>query len=1132
MTYLRLDEAGGEGYDEIEGFNIKSGGIAMKRIFGLLLCMCLMMSLCTVGALAAEESFADQNGVSWVYTDGAEKTLTMIRDSGQTIENASALLISSEVNGAAVRAVQSNGFDNVVVGHKANEYILIAEGIEEIGGAAFYDFNFVKSVSIPASVTDVNFNAFDVLGREINNSTVIYGAAGSAAEDWAADNSTAVYTFVPTEGSNFTVTASEGGEIYPCGAFYVPDGMKAESISADFSVSAQAGYVIDELVVDGDIVEAAGGQSEWLLSYAFSENSNTVSVTFRTADGTQTGAEEQTITLQAGETTLLSGDAVVEVPDGAVADGVDVSDLYDAPDDSAAGYMASMGVSTGDWYVLDGALYEMVFAVNGSGEHGDSGLVFRCKAQVVNYLFEQFGWVYGADYDLIRLYHFDSTVTGGNRKGAYDYHCAFVYKLVDDDGAYDALTGEEAFYSENENTAGITNNSTLFVQATAGTGSVATVEGLTALNHTRPDGPQEATNFYGIGSAVLVDGGTASMNSYRTTLFDSDEAAVVELTDPWIVGGANPIYVLASARANIHGGTLFTAFSGGHGPYVSLQGQITINADENIVDENGVVNTDVENLKETVLADIPGRFGWAERNIYADGTAVDANDYSTDHSRLVLDEEAIADYEQENGDVTVVTTANSSGSLLVTDSGGGIVVANRLSGVAYSTGSSGIYSMGGGSYVYVYNSRLESHIEPAINSVGEGYVFAFNSSFTGPVGVLSSGGSEHVNIYNSTITTEIDFDMDFYDLTDPNDPEQLATYEQLLGDVESAELVNSNYLMIFPLNGDDMGNFVSNWFEDRTQVPGKNGGNIALLSTTSASGIVIDSTKLTNNAYAVYGSEGVPNWLIAAAGGTSTFTFRNENSRTRWDLTGADDSTTELYGNIYCAPSSGSGMWVTAEGAAVVELINSEWTGTIEDRGQGVTLKLDGESVWTVTGSCDVSSLTLEDGAAVCAAEGCELQAFVDGEPVELGEGVYENVSILVTRNDETVYDGLYARPETETETDAAQTDGSGEMNTEAASANGSGEMSGEGASGEASGDMGGGIMFSTGASNCSHGTFAALSEITWSFDASGVAEIAADADGITLTALAPGQTTLELTRRYMDGTEETESRIITVTEP
>lgn len=1111
------------------------GGAAMKRTLGFLFCLCLLLSLCSMGALAAEESYRDLNGVTWEYAGENETALTMILDSGQAIENAKALLVSADVNGTAVDAVRGNGFDNVVVGHKANEYILIAEGIQEIGSNTFYDFNFVKSVSIPASVTAVDFNAFDVLGREINNATVIYGAAGSAAEIWAADNSTAVFAFEAVTGTNFSASAGEGGFIYPAGEYYVPEGMKAEAVTADFSVTAESGYVIEALTVDGETVPAAAGQSAWLLTYTFSDRSAAIEVSFGVDEnaGAQAGGDSasRAIELTVGASAGLDGVAVVQLMDGAVADGVDVSDVYDAPADNAAGYAASMGVSTGDHYILDGVLYEMIFATNGSGDHGDLGIVFRCKAQVINYLFEEFGWVYGEDYDLIRMYHFDSTVTGGNRKGTYDYHCVFVYKQVDEDGEYENLEGSVAFYSENENTEGITNNSTLFVQGTADTASVAIVDGLTALNHTRPDGPQEATNFYGIGSAVLVDGGTASMNSYTTTLFGQEEATTVELIDPYVVGGANPIYVLASSRANIYGGTMFTAFSGGHGPYVSLQGQITINADENIVDENGVVNTDVEDLKATVLADIPGRFGWAERNTYADGRPVAANDYSVDHSKLVLDEEGIVAYEKENGDVTVVTTANSSGSLLVTDSGGGIVVANKLSGTAYSTGSSGIYSMGGGSYVYVYNSRLESHIEPAINSVGEGYVFAFNSSFTGPVGVLSSGGSEHVNIHHSQITTELDFDMDFYDLTDPNDPEQLASYEKLLAEVEAAELVNSNYLMIFPLNGDDMNNFVSNWFEDRTQVPGKNGGNIAVLSTTSASGILIDSTKLTNNAYAEFGDEGVPNWLIAAAGGTSTFTFRNENSETVWDLTGKDSSTTELYGNIYCAPSSGSGMWVTAEGSAIVNLENSQWTGTIENRGEGVTLNLDGDSVWTVTGSCEVKSLNLEQGAEIKAANGCEIAFCVNGAESEMGAGAYENVQILVTRGGEIVYDGLYAQPAL-AETTATAGEGASEEPAAEASgemSGGSGEMS---ASGEASGAMGGGPVFSTGASNCEHGEFLAATDLFWSFDKPGVAELELVGSTAEIRALSPGETNLTVSVTYADGSGKELIQSITVTSP
>lgn len=357
----------------------------------------------------------------------------------------------------------------------------------------------------------------------------------------------------------------------------------------------------------------------------------------------------------------------------------------------------------------------------------------------------------------------------------------------------------------------------MFVQGSEKAPSSIVVKNLQANCFTRPDGPQEATNFYGLGSAVIVDGGTPSLNNtYATNIYRESEATTVTLIDPVIDGGANPIYALASSRIHMQGGTLFTAYSGGHGPYASLQGQITINTDADIVSEDGTVNTDIASLTENALTARPGRLGWSVRNTYENGEPVNANDYTETHAALKLDEDAVKAYEDENGDVTVVSTANSSGSLLVTDSGGGIIVANKFSGTAYSTGSSGIYSMGGGSYIYLYNSYLESHTEPAMNSVGEGYIFAFNSELSGPVGILSSGGDDHVQVYNSKIRTNLDFNMDFYDLTDPNDEDQLSTYHKLLEDIDSNELVNSNYLMIFPLNGDDMANFTSNWFQDRT----------------------------------------------------------------------------------------------------------------------------------------------------------------------------------------------------------------------------------------------------------------------------------------------------------------------------
>lgn len=58
-------------------------------------------------------------------------------------------------------------------------------------------------------------------------------------------------------------------------------------------------------------------------------------------------------------------------------------------------------------------------------------------------------------------------------------------------------------------------------------------------------------------------------------------------------------------------------------------------------------------------------------------------------------------------------------------------------------------------------------------------------------------------------------------------------------------------------------------------------------------------------------------------------------------------------------------MWVTSAGAMIVNLENSEWTGSIENMGDGVTLNLDKDSVWTVTGTCTVANLTIGRSAEI-----------------------------------------------------------------------------------------------------------------------------------------------------------------------
>lgn len=149
----------------------------------LLVSMLCAMLLSPVQAQDSEMlTYIDGKGVQWNYLRGEDTALETIIDNQQAIQNAAVLMISGQVQGQQVDSVRSNGFDNVVVGHKDSQYILVASGITSISAKAFYDFNYVKGVSLPATLTEIDENAFDVLGRGINNATVIYGAGGSAAE--------------------------------------------------------------------------------------------------------------------------------------------------------------------------------------------------------------------------------------------------------------------------------------------------------------------------------------------------------------------------------------------------------------------------------------------------------------------------------------------------------------------------------------------------------------------------------------------------------------------------------------------------------------------------------------------------------------------------------------------------------------------------------------------------------------------------------------------------------------------------------------------------------------------------------------------------------------------------------------
>ena len=654
--------------------------------------------------------------------------------------------------------------------------------------------------------------------------------------------------------------------------------------------------------------------------------------------------------------------ASVDVPadvllDGAVADGAELpDDVFDEVEDmsgeGAFRYTSTMGVETGTWYAVDGTLYEMVYITQ--------NVRYATKAQIINAVYETEGLVFGEDYDLIRLYNYVHSYQNGPRPGNFHIYTCYLYKSVGPflAGASSNLEWERAYEHIVDGVDQVIQGdvATLMVQA----GAPVYVEGLRSQNNTIPYGPSEAANFYGLGSSVLVDGGNSTdykITSFEDIDFGNDEAALY-LSDPAIVGTENVLYAVAGGTAYVTGGRYFGSSSGGHGFYVGMGGKIALNSD-GFIDEDGRPVVDYDTLCGLVK-DRPGLdLGSAERTELTE----DWNAYAAPVFPEDIDD-----------DIAVLVTADETGTALTTDTGGGVIVANRISATTYGRGCAGVYSIGGDeSYVFVYNSSLHSQMDSALVSASNGYIFAFNSDLEGVAGIKTrSGGSGEmagVEAYNSRIICSFDPDVyDFYDLGSNEDTweEDAAAYENWSW-ADDRGFVNAPMLNMFVNKtnctwGMDLTKAQSYWFEDKTTAP-QTGEVMACVILTGTAPVATHSCLFVNENYENYADDGATNYLVAGDnGGSGTIDFYDQNSRTKWDLTGASDETTELSGDIYVAEIVTMSGPDAGRGPATVNanFHNSEWTGRTVNWMQNANLTFDADSAWTITGDCGVGELTLE----------------------------------------------------------------------------------------------------------------------------------------------------------------------------
>jgi len=203
------------------------------------------------------------------------------------------------------------------------------------------------------------------------------------------------------------------------------------------------------------------------------------------------------------------------------------------------------------------------------------------------------------------------------------------------------------------------------------------------------------------------------------------------------------------------------------------------------------------------------------------------------------------------------------------------------------------------------------------------------------------------------------------------------------------------------------------WFTDRSKTPGYSGGNkFAVIYVENASTpVTVEASKLVNRNYEAYGDESklapgmtpADNLLLSVEGaGSATIAFKDENDQTPWDLTGAEEGTTELTGDFFIGAYSqgGGGPDVgTGPNSAVISFENSQWEGTVIYgdylEGQDITgvcsLSFDRHSSWKVTGDTYVSQLEIQDVAGITADQ--PVTVYFD-QTSSVVAGTYGNVTL------------------------------------------------------------------------------------------------------------------------------------------
>lgn len=875
---------------------------------------------------------------------GGTPEATILWGTGEE-KSGNVVMLPATLGGYTVTTV-GNGVQNISSNNKNEDvYFLIPDGVATLSPRMIYDYNSTSGWSIPSSVTSISSDPATFLSCP----GAFYGESGSAAETYASTDASRDFITYDADGSSvFSVTGGEEGYIQPNGTYHLPSGMLDGKHTVTFHIVADYQYKIKALTVDGQEVAEAAGKNTYDLSYTFSAGSASVDVTYEADPKDSRDPDEMNESFD------------YDAPDinkKAVADGAelpdDVNDYVGVSTGSTSKYLNTMGISTGIYYAADGKTYEMVKAYQVTDEPE-----YLSKAEAINGVYKKDKLVYGKDYNLVRLYNYYENVTSGPAQGVVSLYCTYLYKEIDPKDIPD----ENTVSSDHTNTASV------FVQK----GGNLTLDDFTSYCYTAGKGPSEAGNFFGMGSAIHVDGGDATTPA--GTIINKGTSALT-MHNPQILGTVNSVYATASGVIYIEGGNIFSCTSGGHGPYVSTGGQILLNTEgTDLIGADGLINRDAETL-----------------------TAADRPDASLGTMARNKDGDMEGVYQEHPDDVTVVVTGDEAGTALATDSGGGVIVANQVTTKTFGLRCAGVYSIGSNeSWVYCYNSTLTSYLDAGLCSASGGYIYAYNCDINGVMGLkCRAGGNAEaeetgIHVTNSRVAAYFD-DEEMKNAYDVADPETMtAQMESGELDVDSLGVGYSKLNMFIdkansPKFYEDSLNW---WFTDKSKTPGYSGGNkfAVMYVENSSTPIYVEASKMVNQNYVEYGDpskleEGqtpADNLLLSVEGaGSATVNFKDENDQTPWDLTGKSGDTTELCGDFYLgaySQSTGSPDIGTGANSATLNFENSQWEGTVlygdTDAITGVcNLNFDYKSSWKVTADTKVSDLEIYNVENITADE-------------------------------------------------------------------------------------------------------------------------------------------------------------------